>query len=202
MKKTIGVLMSAALMISMAACGNSNKPEGTDLQQPAQNETTFTPKNILVAVYSYSGNTDAVAKQIAQATGATLFEITTNHQYPAEYNEHTAQVKKELQRGFKPKLTSKVENMEQYDMVFVGSPNWWGSYAPAVRTFLDSYDFKDKTIVPFFTNGGGGMQNCEKDMKKQLPEVTFGQAITFPGRSVGANKRELHNWLVHLGVAK
>lgn len=116
--------MATALMISMAACGNSTKPEGANLQQPAQHETTFAPKNILVAYYSYSGNTDAVAKQIAQATGATLFEITTNHQYPAEYSEHTAQVKKELQRGFKPTLTSKVKDMAQYDMVFVGSPNW------------------------------------------------------------------------------
>lgn len=201
MKKLMGVFMSAALMLSLAACGKSAKPEQTPNNQPAQT-TGFTPKKILVAYYSYSGNTDAVAKQIAQATGATLFEITSPHQYPPEYNAHTAQAKKELQSGFMPELSSKVENMDQYDMVFVGSPNWWGSYTPATRAFLASYNFQDKVVVPFFTNGGGGMQNCEKDMKKQLPGVTFGKAITFPGRSVGANKKVLHDWLTQLGVAE
>lgn len=201
MKKIAGVLLPAVLLLAMAACGKPAQPEETTVQQPVKKETAASaPKKILVAYYSYSGNTNAVAKQIAEATGATLFEIKTDHSYPQEYDALTAQAKKELQNKFKPELTSKVEDMAQYDMVFVGSPNWWGSYTPAMRSFLASYDFSGKTVVPFFTNGGGGMQNCESDMKKQLRGVTFGQAITFPGRSLGANKKALHDWLTQLGV--
>lgn len=195
MKKTTGILMSAALMISMAACGNAAAPEG-----PAA--AVNAPKKVLVAYYSYSGNTQAVAQQIAKATDGTLFEITTDHQYPEAYNAMTAQAKKEIQAGFKPELTSKPENWADYDMVFVGSPNWWGTYAPAVSAFLAAYDFKGKTVVPFFTHGGGGMQNCERDMKKQLAGVTFGTAMTFPGRSSGANEKTLAAWLTQLGAAK
>lgn len=201
MKKTTGILMSAALMISMAACGNAAAPEGPAAAEPAQTKAAA-PKKILVAYYSYSGNTQAVAQQIAKATGGTLFEITTDHQYPEAYNAMTAQAKKEIQAGFKPELTSKPENWADYDMVFVGSPNWWGTYAPAVSAFLASYDFKGKTVVPFFTHGGGGMQNCERDMKKQLAGVTFGTAMTFPGRSSGANEKTLAAWLTQLGAAK
>lgn len=202
MKKTMGILMSAALLLSMAACAKPAESEGGAARQAPQTKTASAPKKILVAYYSYSGNTGAVAKQIAEATGATLFEITTSHSYPQEYNALTAQAKKELQAKFMPPLTSRVEDMAQYDLVFVGSPNWWGSYTPAMRAFLAAYDFNGKTVVPFFTNGGGGMQNCESDMKKQLPGVTFGKAATFPGRSLGANHKALRDWLTQLGVTK
>lgn len=201
MKKTTGILMSAALLLSMAACGNTAAPEGPAAADSAQTKTA-SPKKILVAYYSYSGNTQAVAQQIAKATGGTLFEITTDHQYPAAYNAMTAQAKKEIQAGFKPELTSQPENWADYDMVFVGSPNWWGTYAPAVSAFLTAYDFTGKTVVPFFTHGGGGMQNCERDMKKQLAGATFGAAMTFPGRSSGANEKTLAAWLTQLGAAK
>ncbi len=200
MKRTTGILLSAAMMFSMAACGNAAGADGAAAKPEATVKTA--PKKILVAYYSYSGNTEAVAKQIANATGGTLFEITTPHQYPEAYNAMTAQAKKEIQAGFKPELSSKVEDFAQYDMVFVGSPNWWGTYAPAVTAFLSAYDFKGKTVVPFFTHGGGGMQRCESDMKKQLAGVSFGRAKTFPGRSSGADEKTLAEWLTHLGAAK
>ncbi len=202
MKKMTGILLSAAIMISMAACGNAAGADGANSALTQAAVKTAAPKKILVAYYSYSGNTQAVAEQIAKATGGTLFEITTSHQYPEAYNAMTAQAKKEIQAGFKPELSSKVENFNEYDMVFVGSPNWWGTYAPAVTAFLAAYDFKGKTVVPFFTHGGGGMQNCERDMKKQLAGVNFAQAKAFPGRSSGADEKALVAWLTQLGAAK
>lgn len=149
MKKT-NLLLAAFTACSMAACTPpAEAADGEASSAPAA------PKKILVAYYSYSGNTEAVAKQIAGATGGTLFEITTPHQYPEAYNAMTAQAKKEIRDGFKPELSSKVEDFARYDMVFVGSPNWWGTYAPAVSAFLAAYDFNGKTVVPFFTHGGG-----------------------------------------------
>lgn len=198
MKKTTNLLFAALMTCSMAACTNAADTGAAAAQAPAAKK----PQKVLVAYYSYSGNTEAVAKQIAQATGGTLFEITTSHPYPEAYNAMTAQAKKEIQAGFKPELTSKPENWEEYDMVFVGSPNWWGTYAPAVSAFLAAYAFDGKTVVPFFTHGGGGMQNCERDMKKQLAGAAFGPAMTFAGRSSGADEKKLAAWIAQTGAAK
>lgn len=165
----------------------------------AQAARPLAGKKVLVAYYSYSGNTAAVAKQIAAATGGTLFDIQTVQTYPEVYNQLTAQAKKEIADGYKPELKTKVTDMAQYDVVFVGSPNWWGTYAPAVASFLAQYDFTGKTVVPFFTHGGGGMQNCERDMKKQLFGVNVAEGITFSGRSGGAPEKALAAWLGKLG---
>lgn len=195
MKKLVSLVCAAVVLV---ACGEGVSATGvaeTEKQAAGQ----LKGKKTLVAYYSYSGNTEAVAKQIAQSVGGALFEITTSHQYPESYNQMTAQAKKEIQDGFKPALTHKVDNIAEYEVVFVGSPNWWGTYAPAVSAFLSAYDFKGKTVIPFFTHGGGGMQRCESDMKKQLSGVTMGPGMTFPGRPSGAPAKALATWLAELG---
>lgn len=190
MKKLV-TFVCAALAVS--ACGEGAEA-GTKTAEP-----NLKGKKTLVAYYSYSGNTQAVAQQIAKAVGADLFEIKTSHTYPEAYNALTAQAKKEIKDGFKPALTDKVANMAQYEVVFVGSPNWWGTYAPAVASFLSAYNWQGKTVIPFFTHGGGGMQRCESDMQKQLAGVTMGAAMTFPGRPAGAPEKALASWLTRLG---
>ena len=187
-------LLGSGLLITCAACGNPSADTGTSTAaQPAVNP--FEGKKVLVAYYSHSGNTQAVARQIAQTVGGDLFAIETVQTYPDAYNQLTAQAKKEIRAGFMPELKNTVPNMAQYEVVFIGSPNWWGTYAPAVKSFLAQYDFSGKQLVPFFTHGGGGMQNCESDMHKQLPQAHFLQAATFPGRSRGADEKQLANWL-------
>lgn len=180
------------MFLSVAACSNGagTSSAGQDAGAPAPSN-----KKVLVAYYSRSGNTKAVARQIQRLTGGDLFEIQTVQAYPSVYNELTDQAKKEIAAGYKPELKNKVENMAAYDAVFVGSPDWWGTYAPAVSSFLSQYDFAGKTVIPFFTNGGGGMQNCERDMKKQLAGVNVAKGITFPGRSSGAPEQELQRWI-------
>lgn len=199
MKRTMGVLFCGVMLAGGIACAKAPDAEpalaSAQARPQADAEEGTMNKKILVAYYSYSGNTAAVARQIARQTGGTLFEITTDHAYPSAYRPMTEQAKKEIQDGFLPALSSSVPDMAQYDMVFVGSPDWWGTYAPAVRSFLAAYDFKGKTVVPFFTNGGGGMQNCESDMKKQLAGVNVAEGITFPGRSSGAPEKALSAWL-------
>lgn len=183
------------MFLSVAACGNNAGGAGASSAADANQTPAVSGKKVLVAYYSHSGNTKAVALQIQRLTGADLFEIQTVQEYPSAYADLTAQAKKELAQGYKPELKNKVDNMAAYDAVFVGSPDWWGTYAPAVRSFLAQYDFSGKTVIPFFTNGGGGMQNCERDMKQQLAGVNVAAGITFPGRSSGAPERELENWI-------
>lgn len=121
-------------------------------------------KKILVAYYSYSGNTKEVAEAIHQKIGGDIFEIKTEGTYPDEYRSMTELAKKEIQESFRPKLTTEVEDISQYDVIFIGSPNWWGTITPQVSSFIDTYDMAGKKVIPFITNGGGGVQKTISDM--------------------------------------
>ena len=191
--KHIGKLfLMAALTLFFTAC---TKPYCSTTVDYAN----MSSSKILVAYYSYSGNTKAAAEYIAEITGGDLFEIKTNHTYPAEYKEMTAQAKKEIAEGFLPLLTSQVPNMEQYKVVFVGSPDWWGTFAPAYRSFLTAYNFEGKKVAPFFTYGSAGMQNCEEDTKKLLTKATLLPAAAFKGATIKESKAEIAAWLKQIG---
>ena len=154
---------------------------------------------ILIAYYSYSGNTKEVAEAIQKETGGDLFEIKTEGSYPDEYRPMTVQAKQEIQDGYRPKLMTSVENIAQYDTIFIGSPNWWGTITPQVSSFLETYDLTGKTIVPFITHGGGGVQNTIKDMAAQCKGCKVNQ-----GGWVGYNSRTMgiSGWLKDLGFGK
>ena len=102
---------------------------------------------ILVAYYSLSGNTRAVAEQIKRETGADVAVIETAEAYPSAYKELTERAKREIADGYKPELKNKPDSIAAYDVVFVGSPCWWGTVAPAVASFLSAYDFSGKTSL-------------------------------------------------------
>lgn len=162
-------------------------------------------RRVLVAYFSWSGNTKALAEKIAASAGGTLFEIVPEKPYPTEYRKCTEQAKKEISEGFRPALKSKPENLAEYDVVFVGSPNWWGTYAPPISTLLDDPAFAGKTVVPFFTHGGGGMQRCESDMRKQLDgKSNVLKALTVSGSSADGSRaqRAVDAWLREIGLAK
>ena len=124
-------------------------------------------KKVLIAYYSLSGNTKDVAEAIRSKTGGDIFRIETVQSYPEEYRATTAQAKREINEGFRPELKGKIDNIAQYDIIFIGSPNWWGTIAPAVSSFLADYDLKGKTVIPFITHGGGGVQNTITDLTAQ-----------------------------------
>ncbi|MBQ9244658.1 flavodoxin [bacterium] len=103
------------------------------------------------------GNTAIVAKIIAEKTNGDLFEIkVAQDNYPKSYNELTEYAKKEMQQNARPEIVGKVENFSDYDTIFIGYPVWWGDKPMPVYTFIDNYDFNDKTIVPFATHEGSG----------------------------------------------
>ncbi|MDI3543102.1 MAG: hypothetical protein PWP57_705, partial [Candidatus Atribacteria bacterium] len=93
--------------------------------------------NILIAYYSRSGNTRKLAQLIHQKVGGTVHEIQPEVPYPASYNATVEQAKKEIQAGFRPPLKSRIEHIEAYDTIFIGSPNWWSTIAPPIATFLE-----------------------------------------------------------------
>lgn len=121
-------------------------------------------KKVLVAYFSYSGNTKSVAEKIHQRVGGDIFRIETVDTYPADYNETAYSIaKKQHDEGIKPELKDNGD-VSGYDIIFVGTPVWWYEMAPAVKTFLSNNKFEGKILVPFITHGGGGKYHVAEDM--------------------------------------
>ncbi|MDR1134188.1 MAG: flavodoxin [Synergistaceae bacterium] len=140
-------------------------------------EAQAATQKILVAYFSWSGNAKALAGQIAEGTGADLFEIKTVTAYPDTYNACTEVAKKEQESNARPALSGSVPDMAQYGTVFLCYPNWWGTLPMGVFTFLESYDFSGKTIYPLVTHGGSRFGRSLDDIKKLCPKAVVGDGI-------------------------
>jgi flavodoxin len=152
-------------------------------------------KKMLVAYFSHSGNTRVIAEQIKAITGGEIFEIKPVKNYPSAYQAVVDQAEKEINANYKPQLKSEAENMDTYDVVFIGSPNWWSTIAPPVATFLSSHDFEGKTIIPFITHEGNRMGRSVSDIKKLCPAASIEAEHSFRGRSVQNSQNEVSEWL-------
>lgn len=112
-------------------------------------------KHMLVVYYSWSnGNTEKVARRLAEACGADIERIETVEPYPEDYNETVEQGQREVNEGFEPRIKPLEHDFASYDVIAVGTPTWWYTMAPAVRTLLAENDFRGKKVVAFQTNGG------------------------------------------------
>ena len=105
------------------------------------------------------------------------------------------QARKEIQEGVRPELAAKVEDMGKYDVVFIGSPNWWSTIAPPVASFLASYDLSGKTVIPFVTHGGGGMARCADEVRKLCPKSTVLKGGSFSGEGIRTARAALVKWV-------
>jgi flavodoxin len=147
---------------------------------------------ILVAYYSHSGTTKKVAEQIHQAVGGDLFEIREAAPYPRDYNMVLNLAKQEIASGFKPELKDSLPKTSSYDLIILGSPNWWGTIASPVAAFLARSNVSTQTIAPFITHGGGGLSRTISDIKKLCPGATVLEGYD-------ANRRgQLSAWLQSL----
>lgn len=160
-------------------------------------------KKVLVAYYSLrNGNTRVIAEEIRKNVGGDLFRIETVQTYPSEYRAVTDQAKKELNSGAHPKLKRGVPNISQYDVIYLGSPNWWGTIAPAVFTFLDTHNLAGKTVIPFITHEGSGLGNAPTDIKKGSPRAKMLQGLAVRGGSVNNAGGDVKAWLKRIGQTK
>lgn len=160
------------------------------------------PKKILVAYFSHSGNTRFVANQIKNATDGDIFEIQPVKAYPQDYQTVVDQAKREINSNYKPALKTKVSNISQYDVIFIGSPNWWSTIAPPVATFLSSYNLEGKTIVPFMTHEGTRMGHSVSDIKKLCPKSKVLEGLPIRGGEVGRSRSDVVKWLREIKMIK
>ena len=163
MKKMLMILLSLTLILALTAGGclaesdvQTGASTSDNAAQAADSETSETDTNILIAYFSWSGNTEAVAQIIAEQTGGDLFAIEPATPYTDDYDELLDVARQEQSEDARPELAAQVENWADYDVIFVGYPNWWSDAPMAVYTFLESYDCTGKTLIPFNTSASGG----------------------------------------------
>ena len=228
MKKWTSLLLALAMALSLAACGDSGTQENTSeppasvssstgeetpaptdtetpaeepSEEPSESETSATgdSSSVLIAYFSWSGNTEQVAQIIQQETGGDLFEIAPATPYTDDYNELLDIAQQEQSDNARPELASQVENWEQYDTVFVGYPNWWSDAPMAVYTFVESYDWSGKTLVPFNTSASGGFGRSLSGLEESAAGASILDGISFTERTLGDAQSEVTAWLDELG---
>jgi len=145
------------------------------------------------------GNTEVAAKMIQKLTGSDIFRIDTIQEYPSDYHETVDMTKEELRQNARPVLSEHLDNMDEFDTVFLGYPNWFGTMPMATFTFLEEYDFSGKTIVPFCTHEGGGMGRSESDIKKLCPDSKVLEGLPIVGGNVQNAEKDIADWLAEVG---
>lgn len=184
MKKLYQVLC-IMLSIVLVGCTNTIQTASSVTEQATEENT------ILVAYFSRTGTTEEVANKIIDAIDADIFVIEAKEPYSSDYQETIERFRKEREEDARPEVKDTVENMEKYDVVFVGYPIWEGTMPYVVRTFLESYDLSDKVLIPFCTSGGSGIQESTEVMKQLCPDSTVEE-----GRNLTqASNEDIEDWL-------
>lgn len=214
MRKFLILGMTLLVGLTLFGCSkNSSTQSSTDAAPATQGknisaatpteipQTTKTPK-ILIAYFSKTGNTQEVAKQIQTIVGGDLFEIATQEPYPTEYRPTVDQAKKEQETNFRPQLSTTVQNLESYDIVYLGYPNWWGTMPMPVFTFMESYNFSGKTIVPFCTHEGSRLGRSVTDIRSLAPQANVLEGLAIRGSDAKSSQNEVTNWLRQNNLVK
>ena len=225
MKKLTALLLSVVLVLGLAACGSANKPASSTTQPetsvpteqpatepsessstaPAESEPETQPETgkTLVVYYSASGNTERVAKDIAEAAGADLFEIVPTEVYTSEdlnwtnsdsrvSREHDDESLRDV-----PLTTTEVPDWDSYDTVFIGYPIWWGIAAWPVDTFVKNNDFTGKTVIPFATSSSSGMGQSGSLLADMAGTGEWQEGQRF---SSGVSSDDVQSWVNGLGL--
>ena len=222
MKKYLIYLMMAAAVIMLGASCSPDEdyePEVPGIETPetpndGENETPDEPENpeepgedpktpngdskILVAYFSWGGTTQRMAEEIARQTGADIFRIEPVVPYPTDYTECTEVAQEEKNNNARPAIADKVENWEQYDIVFIGCPVWWWTTPMIICTFAESYDFEGKTVVPFCTYAS----TYRDETLARIVELTpAADHLTGEGLTSGRiNEQNISLWLNGIGI--
>ena len=172
-----------------------------DFMEQAQNNRMMKIGRPLIISYSYSGNTHQIAQEIQAITGGDWCEIHPWQPYPMAFPELLEQVKREVRSGYRPRLLPGSRSPRLYQIIFVGSPNWCGTIAPPLASWLYKKDLSGKIILPFYSHCGGVVGDLRKDIAKLCPKADVREALKVIDDG-GDNLREtLGDWFVRTGIA-
>lgn len=227
--KLLTVLLSAALGALLAACGSTATATGaTATVAPAESPTAVPAaeapvqsgsavssetaeseaagtdaaagSRALVVYFSWSGNTEAVANEIAAQTGADIFEITPETPYTDDYDTLLDIAQTEQSTGARPAIAGSVENFAGYETVYFGYPNWWGDMPMILYSFLDDYDFTGKSIAPFVTSGGSGFSDTVGAITDAEPGAVVSEGLALGSSEAQNSADAVTEWLAALGL--
>lgn len=191
---------------------NNPTPSNTGSENSEGNES-----KILIAYFSSAGNittdtaargnigqgnTKALAEMIQEQAGGDLFFIETVNKYSSNYNTAINEAMQELRNNTKPELATHVENMDDYDVIFIGYPNWWGTIPQTILSFAEEYDFAGKTIIPFCTYEDSGIGRSVQDLKRALPDSTFLDEYSVSEHDLANAKDDVITWLTELKIVE
>ena len=215
MQKMTAVLLAFVLAFSLASCTGGEPTDrasvGANASTSAESVSAATEsketendageQKVLVAYFSATGTTKGVAQQIADGLSCDLYEITPQDPYTdadLNYSDTSSRTTSEMNdENARPAISGAVSNMAQYDVVFLGYPIWWGEAPRIISTFLESYDFSGKTIVPFATSGGSGMGKTNEKLAPSCPGAKLLSGKVFRG---AVSKADLQAWADSLQV--
>ena len=213
MKKRISMIMAICLLLSLTACGvdsgtNSNTESSATHSQtetPSSDssvELTEETAKTLVVYFSATGNTKAVAGEIARLTGADLYEIVPAVPYTDDdlnYNNNNCRANQEMNdASARPAIGSRAIDVSSYDIVFIGYPVWWGTMPRIINTFLDTYDLSGKAVLPFCTSGSSGIAQSVSDIRAAEPAADVRGGL----RASGANDSSIESWIADNGISE
>lgn len=156
-------------------------------------------QKVLVLYFSYTGNTRQIAHKISEGVGGDIVELETNEQYSTDYSAVVEQAEKEVKSNYKPKLKMKIDNMDSYDVIFLGSPIWWHTIAPPLVTFLAENNLEGKKILLFTTNSGSGAAHSVKDVQKFSAKANFVDSISLDtSNGMVHSLAEVSRWLYEI----
>lgn len=163
------------------------------------NESDLEAGNVLMVYFSQTGNTETVANIIHDNVGGDIVKLETTEAYPSDYDELVDYAQQEQQEDARPELSTVIENIEQYDTIFLGYPNWWGDMPMAIYTFLDTYDLSGKTIAPFITHGGSGLSGTPENIQEEELNATVTEGLAIDGDEASDSSEDVVEWLNSLG---
>ena len=186
----------------ITTANNSNRNNAINPNESNNNVTEQNPnndQNILVLYFSMSGNTEKVANIIHDNVGGDIIKLETVEEYPSDYDELVDYAQEEQQENARPELSTKIDDIEAYDIIFLGYPNWWGDMPMPIYTFLEEYDLREKTIAPFITHGGSGLSNTPENIQGEEPKATVTEGLAIYGSDARDSESDVTNWLTSLG---
>lgn len=158
-------------------------------------------KKSLVIYFSESSNTRSIARIIQNKTNSDIHEILTEIPYVKSYNALVEQAKQEIKEGYRPSIKKIDCNLDDYDVVFLGTPNWWSTIAPPVATFISENNLSGKVIAPFITHGGGGKGHADKDIKKLCPDAKILDAFDIYENGGSRAEKKIDLWFKKVGLS-
>lgn len=203
LKKMFSIMLVGTVVCSLAACsGGTGEEEQPETQETAENvDIAAGEGTALIAYFSWSGNTEAVAQEIQAQTGADLFEIVPAEPYTDDYDELLDIAQEEQSSDARPAIAETVD-LSSYDTVYLGFPNWWGDMPMILYTFLDEYDLSGKTVAPFNTSGGSGFSSSLDTIAQMEPEAEITEGISLGSEEAEDCADEVAEWLANMGMTE